>query len=90
MKKMRKVTLFLALAMIAVLTVGGPCFGAENYPTKPIQLIVPYAAGGSSDVLARTVEKVWTKYSPQPMVVVGKPGAGGVLDRPVQARLRSR
>ena len=59
--------------------VGGLCFGAEKYPTKPIQVIVPYAAGGSSDVLARTVEKVWTKYSPQPMLIVNKPGAGGVL-----------
>lgn len=79
MENMRKVTLFLALAMIAVLMAGGLCFGAENYPTKPIQIIMPYAAGGSSDVLARTVEKVWKKYSPQPLLVVNKPGAGGVL-----------
>jgi tripartite-type tricarboxylate transporter receptor subunit TctC len=79
MTHMRKVTLFLALAMIAMLTVGGFCFAAEQYPTKPIQLIVPYAAGGSSDVLARSVEKTWKKYSTQPMIVVGKPGAGGVL-----------
>ncbi len=65
--------------LIALLMVGGLCFGAEKYPTKPIQVIVPFAAGGSSDLLARTVEKIWTKYSPQPMVVVNKPGAGGVL-----------
>ena len=79
MNHLRKVTLFLALTMIAMLTVAGLCFGAEKYPTKPIQVIVPYAAGGSSDVLARTVEKVWTKYSPQPLLIVDKPGAGGVL-----------
>ncbi len=79
MSNLRKVTLFLALTMIALLTVGGLCFGAEKYPTKPIQVIVPYAAGGSSDVLARTVEKIWTKYSPQPLLIVDKPGAGGVL-----------
>ena len=66
---MRKVTLFLTLALVTMLMVGGLCFGAENYPTKPIQVIVPfYAAGGSSDVLARTVEKFWKKYSPQPML----------------------
>ena len=79
MNHLRKVTLFLVLAMIAMLASGGLCFGAEKYPTKPIQIIVPYAAGGSSDVLARAVEKTWKKYSPQPMIVVGKPGAGGVL-----------
>jgi tripartite-type tricarboxylate transporter receptor subunit TctC len=55
------------------------CFGAEKYPTKPIQVIVPFSAGGSSDLTARTVEKFWTKYSPQPWLIVNKPGAGGVL-----------
>lgn len=75
----RKVTLFLTLALVATLVAGGPCFGAEKYPTKPIQVIVPFSAGGSSDLTARTVEKFWTKYSPQPMLIVNKPGAGGVL-----------
>ena len=79
MNHMRKITLFLTLTLVTMLMVGSLCFGAEKYPTKPIQVIVPYAAGGSSDVLARTVEKIWTKYSPQPMLVIDKPGAGGVL-----------
>lgn len=79
MTHMRKVTLFLSLAMVAMLMAGGLCFGADPYPTKPIQVIVPFSPGGSSDLTARTVEKVWTKYSSQPMVVINKPGAGGVL-----------
>jgi tripartite-type tricarboxylate transporter receptor subunit TctC len=79
MTRKRNATLFFALTMISVLVASGLCFGAEKYPAKPIQVIVPYAPGGSSDVLARTVEKTWTKYSPQPMIIVGKPGAGGVL-----------
>ena len=79
MTKMRKVTLFLALALVTMLAAGSLCFGAEKYPTKPIQVIVPFTAGGSSDLTARTVEKFWTKYSPQPMLIVNKPGAGGVL-----------
>ena len=79
MNHMRKITLFLTLTLVTMLMVGSLCFGAEKYPTKPIQVIVPYAAGGSSDVLARTVEKIWTKYSPQPMLIIDKPGAGGVL-----------
>jgi len=78
MTRTRKITLFLALTLILSFTVSGLTFGAEKYPTKPIQVIVPYSPGGSSDVLARTVEKVWTKYSPQPMVIVNKAGAGGV------------
>ncbi|MDX9822651.1 MAG: tripartite tricarboxylate transporter substrate binding protein [Syntrophales bacterium] len=79
MMQIRRAILFLAVAMISVSLAGGLCFGAEPYPTKPIQVIVPWAAGGSTDLLARTIEKFWTKYSPQPMVVINKPGAGGVM-----------
>jgi tripartite-type tricarboxylate transporter receptor subunit TctC len=79
MTQMRKINLFAALAMVSILMAHGACFGAEQYPTKPIQVIVPFTAGGSSDLTARTVEKFWTKYSPQPMLVINKPGAGGVL-----------
>jgi tripartite-type tricarboxylate transporter receptor subunit TctC len=79
MNHLRKVTLFLAFLLISTLIAGGMCFGAEKYPTKPIQVIVPFTAGGSSDLTARTVEKYWTKYSPQPWLIVNKPGAGGVL-----------
>lgn len=79
MTRMRKATLFLTLAAVAVLAFSGLCFSAEQYPTKPIQVIVPFSAGGSSDLTARTVEKFWTRYSPQPMLVINKPGAGGVL-----------
>ncbi|MHB8771093.1 MAG: Bug family tripartite tricarboxylate transporter substrate binding protein [Syntrophales bacterium] len=79
MSHMRKGTLILTLALFSLVAVGGIGFAAEKYPTKPIQVIVPFAAGGSSDLTARTVEKFWTKYSPQPWVVINKPGAGGVL-----------
>ena len=75
----RKVTLLLAVALTALLTAGGLCFGAEKYPTKPIQGIVPFAAGGAHDMTARTVERYWAKYSTQPLIIINKPGAGGVL-----------
>ena len=81
MTHMRKVTLFLTLALVALLVVGGLCFGADKYPTKPIQVIVPFAAGGSSDLTARTVEKFWTKYSPQPMLIVNKPAPAASWER---------
>jgi tripartite-type tricarboxylate transporter receptor subunit TctC len=55
-----------------------PTGSGEWSPTRAIDLVVPYAAGGSSDLLGRAIEKIWTKYSPQPMRVVDKPGGGGV------------
>jgi len=79
MTQMRKVTLFLTLTLVIMLTVGGLCFGAGSFPTQPIQVIVPFSAGGATDLLARSVEKIWTKYSPQPMLVINKPGAAGIM-----------
>ena len=78
MTQMRRFALFLVLAMISILMVGDLCLGAERYPTKPIQVIVPYAPGGAVDLLARCVEKIWPKYSTQPLLIISKPGAGGV------------
>lgn len=52
---------------------------ASDYPTKPIEVIVAYAAGGGTDVGARILAKVAKKYIPQPLVIVNKPGAGGEI-----------
>ena len=55
--------------------------GLAAYPEKPIQLIVPYGAGGSTDLLARAIATVAPKYFPQPVVVVNKTGGGGIPGR---------
>ncbi|HWI62664.1 MAG TPA: tripartite tricarboxylate transporter substrate binding protein [Symbiobacteriaceae bacterium] len=55
-------------------------------PDKPVTMIVPYSAGGSTDVLARQVEKVWSKYVSQPLTVVNKPGASGMEGRETVVR----
>jgi tripartite-type tricarboxylate transporter receptor subunit TctC len=47
-------------------------------PEKPVSLVVTSAAGGATDLLARAVEKAWSKYSDAPVSVVNKPGASGV------------
>ena len=51
---------------------------ALDYPNKSITLVVPYPAGGSSDVVGRLVAQVLSKYVKQPVVVVNKTGAGTV------------
>ncbi|MDQ0218163.1 tripartite tricarboxylate transporter substrate binding protein [Peribacillus cavernae] len=56
--------------------------GSESdYPTKPIELVIPYAAGGGTDVTARILAKTVSKYLPnkQTIVPVNKPGASGTL-----------
>ncbi len=53
--------------------------GTSQYPVKPIQVIVPMAPGGASDLTARAMEKVSKQYLGQPLVIVNKVGASGVI-----------
>jgi tripartite-type tricarboxylate transporter receptor subunit TctC len=76
--KQRKIVSSLVIALVVACMVPA-AFAQDKFPSKPVNVIVPFAAGGSSDLLARAVEKVWTKYSPQPLVVINKPGGGGVV-----------
>jgi tripartite-type tricarboxylate transporter receptor subunit TctC len=50
---------------------------AQTYPNKPIRVIVPYAAGGTSDILARQIGPKLTESFGQPVIVENKPGANG-------------
>ena len=79
MSRLRRVIILLACTLIVSWLAAGAAMSQDKFPSKPIQVIVPFAPGGSNDVLARAVANAWTRYSPQPMVVITKPGAGGVL-----------
>ena len=50
---------------------------AQTYPNKPIRVVVPYAAGGTSDILARQIGPKLTESFGQPVIVENKPGANG-------------
>lgn len=53
---------------------------ASDYPSKPIELIVPVAAGGGTDLVGRAFAEAAKKYLPQqPMIVMNKPGASGAI-----------
>ena len=77
----RRAVLGSALAMPALAQQLGPW-----QPTRPIQLIVGYAPGGGSDIIARTIAEACAPLIPVPMVVVNRPGAGGALAAEFVAR----
>ena len=52
---------------------------AQSYPSKPITLVSPYSAGGNADLAARALAAVAPKYLGQPVVVVNRTGAGGIV-----------
>jgi len=67
------------LACLVTLGIGltGTAFGqADNFPTKPIRLIVPYAAGGGTDLVMRAIAPGMGEALGQPVVVENRPGAG--------------
>ena len=76
MKKFLKV---ISLIVFCLIFLSGTLAIADNYPTKPVKLIVPWGAGGGTDALMRVVAHFATKYLGQPMVVVNVPGVGGTL-----------
>ena len=59
---------------------------AQRYPNKPIRIIVPFAAGGSIDALARVVGQQLSETFSQPIVVENRPGAGGNIGSDVVAK----
>jgi len=63
----------LSLALVA------PVQAQEKYPNRPVKVIVPYAPGGATDIVARIVGDEFQKVTGQPWVVLNKPGAFGML-----------
>ena len=68
----------LAAALLLLTSAGvGAQAQQTNYPARPINLVVPFAPGGSSDVLARMLEPSMSRLLGQPLIILNRPGAGG-------------
>jgi tripartite-type tricarboxylate transporter receptor subunit TctC len=75
----------IACLVLAALVSATPA-AAQDYPTKPVTIVIPFAAGGAGDILARVLSPRLEKEFGRPFVVENKPGAGGVIGAVATAR----
>ena len=71
-----------------------PCLAAARrwlaYPDKPVRLVVPFAPGGGTDPIARTLGVGMAEALGQPVIVDNKPGAGTIIGTDAVAKSRAR
>ncbi len=74
------------LAAAALATTGIAPIAAQNFPSKPINIIVPFSAGGTTDILARIVGQALSTELGQSVIIDNRPGAGGNIGGQAAAR----
>jgi tripartite-type tricarboxylate transporter receptor subunit TctC len=77
----------LAIVAAVMLALGSqPAAWAQEYPTRPITLIAPWAAGGAVDVVARIIAPKLTDRLGKPVVVENRPGGGSTIGTALGAK----
>lgn len=76
----------ILIALVVALGAAGGAVAQTAYPTKPIRLIVPFAAGGATDIIARLVGGAIAEQVGQPVVIENRTGAGGNIGTEAIAR----
>ncbi len=84
MKLLEKLKSLLIAGVLAMLAI--PAAAQQNYPSKPIRFIVPYAAGGGVSVVARMVGQKMTDAWGQPVIIDNRPSANGIVGTEAAAR----
>ena len=76
----------LSAALGSLLLAVAPCASGQDFPSKPVRVIVPYAAGGGADILARLVGQQLTERLKQPVIVENTGGASNTIGMSEVAR----
>ena len=76
----------IAAAALAALGFASAAAAAQDFPTRPITLICPWPAGGSTDTHLRKLAELASKHLGQPIIIENKPGVGGMLGPAAMAK----
>jgi tripartite-type tricarboxylate transporter receptor subunit TctC len=76
----------IATLLLAASTLLAPAAHAQGYPNKPIRLVIPFPAGGATDIIGRAVSQKLGERLGQAIVVDNKPGAGGSIGSDLAAK----
>jgi len=76
----------LAIAIFALASFSAAAVAAQQYPTKPVRLIVPFAPGGNTDIIARIVAPGMSKALGQQIVIENRGGAGSMIGTEVASK----
>ncbi|OVZ58327.1 hypothetical protein CDO44_14945 [Pigmentiphaga sp. NML080357] len=82
----RKLLAPAAAMLLAAAT--SPAVHAEEYPSRPVRIVIPFAPGGSNDIVGRLIGEELTKRLGQPFIVDNRGGAGGTIGTEVVAKSR--
>ena len=78
--------LWLTAGVALSICVGAAPSLAQNYPNRPVRIVVPYAAGGGVSILAQIVGNKMSEFMKQPIIIDNRPGAGGNLGADLVAK----
>src|SRR5258706_1195396 len=75
-----------ALCVAAFLLTAAAPVQAQTYPARPVRMIVPYSAGGASDIIARIVAQKLSEFMGHQVVIDNRAGAGGLIGTDTAAK----
>jgi tripartite-type tricarboxylate transporter receptor subunit TctC len=78
------------LLLLTVFVFWSPLTAAQDFPSRPVRFVVPFAAGGSTDTIARAVAQKLQERWGQPVIIDNKPGAATVIGTDFVAKSRPR
>ena len=86
MKQKNLVRRCLLMGLVVSGCMAGTAWSADEYPSRPIRIIVPFAPGGATDVVARLLSQKMSEALKQAVVVENRPGANGIIGTEAVAR----